>query len=39
MGRALSFLKEKKVEALVSAGNTGALMAMSKIELRMLMVY
>ena len=36
MGRALSFLKEKKVEALVSAGNTGALMAMSKLELRML---
>ena len=36
MGRALSFLKEKKVEALVSAGNTGALMAISKLELRML---
>ena len=28
--------KRKKVEALVSAGNTGALMAMSKLELRML---
>ncbi len=39
MGRALSFLKEKKVEALVSAGNTGALMAMSKLELRMLRWY
>ena len=36
MGSALSFLKEKKVEALVSAGNTGALMAISKLELRML---
>ena len=36
MGRALSFLKEKKIEALVSAGNTGALMAISKLELRML---
>ncbi len=36
MGKALFFLKEKKVEALVSAGNTGALMAMSKLELRML---
>ena len=36
MGRALAYLKEKKVEALVSAGNTGALMAMSKLELRML---
>ena len=36
MGRALTYLKEKKVEALVSAGNTGALMAMSKLELRML---
>ena len=36
MGKALSFLKDKKVEALVSAGNTGALMAISKLELRML---
>ena len=36
MGRALGYLKEKKVQALVSAGNTGALMAMSKLELRML---
>lgn len=36
MGKALSFLREKKVDALVSAGNTGALMAMSKLELRML---
>ena len=36
MGKALTLLKEKKVEALVSAGNTGALMAMSKLELRML---
>ena len=36
MGSALSFLKAKKVTALVSAGNTGALMAMSKLELRML---
>ena len=34
MGRALSYLKEKKVEALVSAGNTGALMAMTKLILR-----
>ena len=36
MGKALSYLKDKNVEALVSAGNTGALMAMSKLELRML---
>ncbi|MAH88655.1 MAG: phosphate acyltransferase [Pelagibacterales bacterium] len=36
MGRALAYLKDKKVEALVSAGNTGALMAMAKLELRML---
>ena len=36
MGVSLSYLKEKKVDALVSAGNTGALMAMSKLELRML---
>ena len=36
MGVALKYLGEKKASALVSAGNTGALMAMSKLQLRML---
>ena len=36
MGRALSFLKEKNVDAVVSAGNTGALMAMAKFVLKTL---
>ena len=36
MGVSLKYLSEKKASALVSAGNTGALMAMSKIQLRML---
>ena len=36
MGISLKYLSEKKVNALVSAGNTGALMAMSKLQLRML---
>jgi glycerol-3-phosphate acyltransferase PlsX len=36
MGLALAHLKNKKVDALVSAGNTGALMAIAKLELRML---
>ena len=36
MGTALKYVSEKKAHALVSAGNTGALMAMSKLQLRML---
>ena len=36
MGVSLKYLSDKKVDALVSAGNTGALMAMSKLQLRML---
>ena len=36
MGEALDWLKNKKVDALVSAGNTGALMALSKFKLRTL---
>ena len=36
MGVSLKYLGEKKCNALVSAGNTGALMAMSKLQLRML---
>jgi glycerol-3-phosphate acyltransferase PlsX len=36
MGVSLIYLGEKKASALVSAGNTGALMAMSKLQLRML---
>jgi phosphate acyltransferase len=36
MGVSLKYLGEKKASALVSAGNTGALMAMSKLQLRML---
>ena len=36
MGVSLTYLKQKKVDAVVSAGNTGALMAMAKLELRML---
>ena len=36
MGVSLKYLGEKKAIALVSAGNTGALMAMSKLQLRML---
>ena len=36
MGISLKYLGEKKANALVSAGNTGALMAMSKLQLRML---
>ena len=36
MGVSLKHLGEKKSNALVSAGNTGALMAMSKLQLRML---
>jgi glycerol-3-phosphate acyltransferase PlsX len=36
MGVSLKYLAEKKASALVSAGNTGALMAMSKLQLRML---
>ncbi len=36
MGIAIRHLSECKVDALVSAGNTGALMAMSKLQLRML---
>ena len=31
MGVSLKYLSEKKVDAVVSAGNTGALMAMSKL--------
>ena len=34
MGSSLEYLKNKKVDALVSAGNTGALMALSKFKLR-----
>ena len=36
MGKSLDFLKNKKADALVSAGNTGALMALSKFKLRTL---
>ena len=36
MGESLDWLKNKKVDALVSAGNTGALMALSKFKLRTL---
>ena len=36
MGIAIKYLSECKVDAVVSAGNTGALMAMSKLQLRML---
>lgn len=36
MGRAIAAVKEKEADALVSGGNTGALMAMSKLALRML---
>ena len=36
MGAAIDALKEKKVDALVSAGNTGALMGMSKLQLKTL---
>ena len=36
MGKSLEWLKSKKVDALVSAGNTGALMALSKFKLRTL---
>ena len=34
MGSSIDWLKHKKVDALVSAGNTGALMALSKFKLR-----
>ena len=34
MGSSLDWLKSRKVDALVSAGNTGALMALSKFKLR-----
>lgn len=36
MGRAIAAVKDKKADAAVSAGNTGALMAMSKLALRTL---
>ena len=36
MGKSLEWLQNKKVDALVSAGNTGALMALSKFKLRTL---
>ena len=36
MGKSLEWLKNKKVDAVVSAGNTGALMALSKFKLRTL---
>jgi phosphate acyltransferase len=36
MGRAIAAVKEKKADAAVSGGNTGALMAMSKLALRTL---
>jgi glycerol-3-phosphate acyltransferase PlsX len=36
MGRAVACVKAKEADALVSGGNTGALMAMSKLGLRML---
>ncbi len=36
MGIAIDLVKQKKVAAAVSAGNTGALMAMSKLSLRMM---
>jgi glycerol-3-phosphate acyltransferase PlsX len=36
MGKSLEWLQDKKVDALVSAGNTGALMALSKFKLRTL---
>ena len=36
MGKSLEWLQSKKVDALVSAGNTGALMALSKLKLRTL---
>ena len=36
MGKSLDWLQNKKVDALVSAGNTGALMALSKFKLRTL---
>ena len=36
MGQALNWLKNKQVNAVVSAGNTGALMALSKFKLRTL---
>ena len=36
MGRALAYLKEKKVDAMVSAGNTGALLVISKLNLKMI---
>ena len=36
MGAAIGALRDKKVDALVSAGNTGALMGMSKLQLKTL---
>ena len=36
MGKSIEWLQNKKVDALVSAGNTGALMALSKFKLRTL---
>ena len=36
MGAAIEALRDKKVDALVSAGNTGALMGMSKLQLKTL---